>query len=169
MGEKTLPGYHMRKTEKEITDPEEIKRILLGQRTATIAMCRNGEPYLVALTYAYSPERSSIFFHCAAEGKKLDFMKANPRIWGQVVEDGGYVKGQCDHYFRSVHFWGTAEMVAGSEEKKAALSLLIEKHETEHVKMKQKLLGDAKLDDVMVIRIKIDGMSGKANPKPASS
>jgi nitroimidazol reductase NimA-like FMN-containing flavoprotein (pyridoxamine 5'-phosphate oxidase superfamily) len=162
-----MPGYHMRRKEKEINDPEELRRILLSQRTATFAMCRDGEPYLVTLNYAYVPDGRSIYFHCASAGKKLDFIRANPRIWGQVLEDGGYIPEQCDHRFRSVHFWGAAEIIDGAEEKKAALSHLIERHEQEHQKQKEKLLGDAKLDDVSVIRVWLEGMSGKSNPKPA--
>ena len=161
-----MPGYHMRRTEKKISDPKELERILLGQRIATFAMCRDGEPYLVTLNYAYAPESRSIYFHCATGGKKLDFIRANPRIWGQVLEDGGYLEGQCDHRFRSVHFWGAAEMIVGAEEKRAAISKLIDKQETERAKLKEKLLGDAKLDDVTVIRIWLEGMSGKSNPKP---
>jgi len=167
MGEKRSPGYHMRKQEKEITDPEELEKVLLGQRAATIAMCRDGEPYLVTLNYAYSPENRCLLFHCATEGKKLDLIKANPRVWGQIVEDRGYAQGQCDHHFRSVHFWGTAGIITDPAEKRAALSLLIERHEPEPEKMKQRLLGDAKLDDVAVVRITLEGMSGKSNPKPA--
>ena len=162
-----MPGYHMRRQEKEINDPKEIEKVLSEQRIATFAMCRDNEPYLVTLNYAYAPESRSIFFHCAPAGKKLDFLKANPRIWGQVLEDGGYVAGKCDHKFRSIHFWGTAEVITGAKEKKAALSLLIERQETEHLKLKKKHLGDAKLDEVSVIRIWLDGMSGKSNPKPA--
>ena len=161
-----MPDYHLRRTEKQISDPKELERVLLGQRIATFAMCRDGEPYLVTLSYAYVPESRSLYFHCASAGKKLDFIRATPRIWGQVLEDGGYLAGQCDHRFRSVHFWGAAEMIAGAEEKRAALSKLIEKQETEHLKLKEKLLGDAKLDDVTVIRIRLEGMSGKSNPKP---
>jgi len=162
-----MPGYHMRRVEKRIGDPKELEKILLGQRIATFAMCRKGEPYLVTLNYAYVPESRSIYFHCASAGKKLDFIRANPRIWGQVLEDRGYVAKQCDHSFRSIHFWGTAEIVAGEKEKNAALSFLIERHEKDHQKLKERLLGDAKLDDVSVIRIWLDGMSGKTNPKPA--
>lgn len=163
-----MPGYHMRRTEEEINDPKELERILLGQRIATIAMCRDNEPYLVALSYGYDPESRSIYFHCATSGKKLDLMRANPHVWGQVLEDGGYVAGQCDHRFRSVHFWGTAEMVVGAEKKRAALSFLIDKYESGYVKMEERLVSDAKLDEMTVIRIRLEGMSGKLHPKPAS-
>jgi nitroimidazol reductase NimA-like FMN-containing flavoprotein (pyridoxamine 5'-phosphate oxidase superfamily) len=167
MEEWAMPGYHMRRTEKEINDPKELEKILSGQRIATFAMCRDTEPYLVTLNYAYVPESRSIYFHSASAGKKLDFIRANPRIWGQVLEDGGYIAEQCDHRFRSVHFWGAAEIIDGAQEKRAALSKLIERQETEHLKLKAKLMSDAKLDDVTVIRIWLEGMSGKSNPKPS--
>jgi len=162
-----MPGYHMRRQEKEINDPKELEKVLSEQRIATFAMCRDNEPYLVTLNYAYVPESRSIYFHCASAGKKLDFLRANPRIWGQVLEDGGYIAEQCDHRFRSVHFWGAAEIIDGAKEKKAALAFLIERHEQEYRKLKEKLLGDAKLDDVTVIRIWLDGITGKSNPRPA--
>ena len=46
-----------------------------------------------------------------------------PCVWGQVVEDRGYLPGQCSHAYRSVMFEARAEFVADLEEKRRARGL----------------------------------------------
>ena len=62
--------YHLRRTEREITDKKEIDRIINDQLFMTLAMCRDGLPYLVTLNYGYDPQASCLYFHCARAGKK---------------------------------------------------------------------------------------------------
>ena len=52
-------------------------------------------------------------------------LRTNPRVWGQVIEDRGYIAGQCSHAYRSVMFEARAEFVADLEREAATLSLLI--------------------------------------------
>jgi len=64
----------MRRKEKEITDKEEMINILENAEYITIAMSRNNEPYLVTLSHGYDRNQNCIYFHCAKEGKKIDFL-----------------------------------------------------------------------------------------------
>ena len=50
-------------------------------------------------------------------------LRANPRVWGQVIEDRGYLPGQCAHAYRSVMFEARAEFVTDLQEKRRALAL----------------------------------------------
>ena len=47
-----MSDYHLRRTEKELKDPAELRAVLLRQRYLTIAMCRAGQP-LPLLKFGY--------------------------------------------------------------------------------------------------------------------
>ncbi len=158
-----MSDYHMRRAEKELRDPAEIGAVLARHRFLTIAMCRTGEPYLVTLSYAYDDAQNCFYFHCASQGKKLDFLRENPSVWGQVVEDLGYRQDECDHKFRSVHFRGRVDFLKKMDDKKHALSLLINKLEDRPEQVRRRLIADDKLEDVTVGRIVIEAMTGKVN------
>ena len=116
-----MTDYHFHHPEKMFTDRAELLEIIGGQRLMTLAMAVDGQPYLITVNYGFDAEANCFYFHCAPEGKKLDYLRANPNVWGQVVENRGYVTGKCDHAYRSVHFAGQVDFLEDEEEKRAAL------------------------------------------------
>ena len=50
-------------------------------------MSAGDEPHAVPLGYVYDERGNLIYFHCAREGKKMDFLKKNPKAWGIIVLD----------------------------------------------------------------------------------
>ena len=109
-------SFHVRRKEREITDPTEMRQVLKDTKYVTLALCRDNEPYLVALSHGYDPEHNCLYFHCATEGKKLVYAKVNPKVWGQAVLDFG-VTDECDYAYTCVHFSGTISLVSSLEEK----------------------------------------------------
>jgi nitroimidazol reductase NimA-like FMN-containing flavoprotein (pyridoxamine 5'-phosphate oxidase superfamily) len=140
-----------------------ILEVLKEQRLLTVAMSRDGEPYLVTVNYAFDEGTDSFYFHCAVKGKKIDYMRANPVVWCQVLEDKGYVQTECEHHFRTVQFRGKAEVLEGEEEIRAAVALLIDQQEDDPGPAKERLLPKVKLDKMTVVRIRAEGYSGKKN------
>lgn len=153
--------YHMRRTEREITDREEMARLLAELPHITVAMSKGGVPYLVTVNHAYDRRTNRLYFHCARSGKKIDFIRANPRVMGQVIEDRGYVKDECDYDYRTVHFEGTASEVTSSREKMRALSLLIAKFEQDTKEAREKFIKANSLDRAAVYRIDVESMTAK--------
>ena len=88
--------------------------------------------------------------------------------WGQVIEDHGYMTGECSHAYRSVMFEARAEFVEDLDEKRRALSLMIDHADPDPEPLKQKLVATADLKQVLVIRLVIDRMSGKHRQGAAS-
>ena len=156
-----MKSWHTRHPDKAITDPAELARIVAGQKFLTLALCAEDRPYLVTLSHAYDPERNCFYFHCSPVGRKLDVIRTNPRVYGQVLEDCGYVAGECEHRYRTVQFEGRAETVSDPDEKLRALRLLIERLEPSPEPVKARLLKPERLDGVAVIRVEVDGWSGK--------
>ncbi|MBS7637899.1 pyridoxamine 5'-phosphate oxidase family protein [Candidatus Bathyarchaeota archaeon] len=158
----------MRRKDKEILDERILKEILKRARYITIAMCRGGEPYLVTLTHGYDEEKNSIYFHCATEGKKLDFLRENPRVWGQAIIDHGYQEGECNHLYASVMFGGRVTFISDREGKLHALRLMIRHQEKNPDALMRRLEGwvrDGTLDRALVGRIDIEEFTGKKSPE----
>ena len=156
-----MKTWHARHPDKAITDPAEIARIVAGQKFLTLALCDENRPYLVTVSHVFDADRNSFYFHCSPAGRKLDIIAANPHVYGQVLEDCGYVPGECEHQYRTVQFDGTAELVVDPEEKLRALRLLIGRLEPEPEPVKARLLKPDRLGGVAVIRVAVTGWSGK--------
>ena len=154
-------SFHVRRKDREITQSGEMHQVLKATKYVTIALCREGEPYLVALSHGYDQTRNCLYFYCASEGKKLIYAKANPQVWGQAVLDFG-VTQECDYSYSSVHFRGKLSLITDLNEKKHAMEVLIRQvsldPEAKLVKIKPE-----KLYSTTMGRIDINYISGKSN------
>jgi uncharacterized protein len=158
-------NHGLRRQEKEIKDPAEMKAILAGAKYITIAMCRNDEPYLVTLSHGYDEKRNAVYFHCARAGKKIEILAANNLVWGQAFVDRGYVDGRCDHLFRSVQFRGRVSFIEAEAEKRHALAVMIRQLESEPDKVMAAQVTPDAVAKVHIGRIDLDFMSGKRSEK----
>ncbi|KUO77604.1 MAG: flavin-nucleotide-binding protein [Clostridia bacterium BRH_c25] len=157
-----MTKYHMKKSEREITDKEYISNILKNGKYAIVSMCRNNEPYIVTLSYGYDGSRNSLYFHSAKEGLKIDFIRENPKVCATVIEDGGYQPGECEHKYASVVFWGKMYAVEDLEEKKHALVTMIHHLEGVPEPVKARLLkNDSVYEGVGILRLDISEITGK--------
>ena len=128
-------------------------------------MCLDNEPYLVTLSHGYDEERNCIYFHCAAEGKKIVILQANNRVWGQALVDRGYVQGACDHLYATTQFKGRVTFVENVAEKEHALKLMIESLDDHPEELIKKQLLPQSVQRARIGRIDIDYMSGKKADK----
>jgi uncharacterized protein len=156
-----MKTWHPRHPDKAITDPAELAAVVAGQKFLTLALCAENRPYLVTLSHAYDSERNCLYFHCSPVGRKIDIIRSNPQVYGQVLEDCGYKAGECDHAYRTVQFDGMAEVVADPDEKLAALRRLIEFLEPDPGPVKERNLKAARLESVAIVRVTVTGWSGK--------
>ena len=143
--------------------------LLRSQLVLTMAMCNGDQPYLVTMDYLFVEAEKCFYLHCANEGRKLEFLAANPRVWGQVVEDRGYISGVCSHAYRCVMFQGRVERIAEAREKQRLLFLMIDRFEPDPEPLKQKMLQNQALEGVTVLRLRIEAMSGKQSPPPVKA
>ena len=120
-----MSKYHMNKKDREITDNEEISRLLRNGKYAVIAMCRNNEPYVVTLSYGYDEKTNALYFHSALKGLKLEFIKENTAVCATIIEDRGYRNNECEHHYSSLVLWGKMTIVEAIEEKKHAMEILL--------------------------------------------
>lgn len=159
----------LRRKEKTIADEKEISAVLEGAKYVTVAMCRNNEPYLVTLSHGYDREKKCLYFHCAQEGKKIEILEENDKVWGQALIDLGYVPGRCDQLFATTQFMGRVTFVDDIEEKRHGLRVMITALEEEPEKVIEAQLTESSLKRVKVGRIDIEHMTGKKSDKAVVS
>lgn len=150
----------MRRKELEITDPAKLKKILKSAKYVTIALAKDNQPYLVSLSHGYDRKNNCIYFHCANEGKKIDYLKANNVVWGQALLDGGYQEEECNHFFATTQFKGKVTFLRTIKEKQQAAELMIKQLNKKPTKMITDTTPE-KLKTTTFGRIDIEYMSGK--------
>lgn len=154
----------LRRADKEITDPTEVEAVLREAAVGRLATCVDGEPYVVPLSYVYNDGK--IFFHGAAQGKKMRDLAKNNRVCFEVdISELMHANDPCDYNFRyrSVIANGTARVIQNPEEKLKALRLLIEKYAPGKAgKLTPERLFSFK--SLAVVEIKIEEMTGKRSP-----
>lgn len=127
----------MRRTDKEITNQEQMDSFIAQCTCCRLAFADGKYPYIVPMNFAYErqQERRIFYFHCAVEGKKLQCMKNNQGAVSFEL-DGCHrlkkAKTACEHtfYYQSVIGYGTITAIENIEEKQAALQKLMQ-HYTE--------------------------------------
>jgi uncharacterized protein len=73
---------------------EHMERILREETVGYVSMSHEGEPYAVPVNYWYDAGR--VLFHCGFGGKKMEFLKANPRVCFVVGRQVGEVREHSD-------------------------------------------------------------------------
>ena len=126
----------MRRKDREVTDHNQIKKILDEIKTCRLAMVDNGKPYVIPLSYGYTLENGTltIYFHSAKAGRKLDVLRANSAVCTEMSAEGQSIfegDNACEygHYFSSVIGFGNARFIDDYAEKNTALKL-ITKHQS---------------------------------------
>jgi len=127
----------MRRSHSEITDSQEIQRILSLTNIGRLATNgQDGFPYITPVNFVSL--MGSIFFHCAPRGEKLDNLSRDPRVCFEVDVPLSYIDIGLDperpicnlhQFYHCVIIRGTAAVVKDSVLKLAALNALIAKHE----------------------------------------
>ena len=157
----------MTKRELQITDPDQIKAILDTAKVLRLGLAVDNEPYIVPMNYGYMMEDGKLTFylHSALRGKKLDMIRANPRVFVELdcnlTPFEGRVACQYGLSYSSIMARGTAVIVEDVEEKKTAMSALMKTQTGKDFSFNEKLVGM-----VAVIRVDVSEYTAKHRPIP---
>jgi nitroimidazol reductase NimA-like FMN-containing flavoprotein (pyridoxamine 5'-phosphate oxidase superfamily) len=161
------PGkYHPRRVERDMPEKADQLAVVKSQKFMFLALSDGKQPYGLPLNYGFSESENAFYVHCALEGRKLDILRANPAVWGVIVEDNGYIPVRCSHAFRTVMFSAQAEFVESPSEKRHGLEVLIDQLEPDPAPRKARL-SDAALLKTTILRLRVSAFSGKQNKKPS--
>ena len=161
-----MAQYHLRRMDREIKDEKLINQILDSATHINLAMVDKNEPYIVPINYIYDSEQKRIYFHGAKEGKKIDILKKNPRVWGTAVIDHGFGDGQCENLYASVVFSGIVSFIEDFDVKLMVLEEQIKKQSGDKDMMKARLeamvsKGNQLFNDTLFGEIQIESITGK--------
>lgn len=121
----------MRRKEREVTNPEEIRGFLDECKVCRVAFSGEEAPYIVPMNLAYDLEEGklTLYFHCALTGRKIDLMKKNPKVGFEMDKEIGLVEGElpCQYSYRfmSITGSGTASLTEDETEKARALAKIM--------------------------------------------
>lgn len=143
---------------KQMLDDEQTESILRDCEYGVLSTCsQDGQPYGVPLNFVY--ENGRLYFHCATQGQKLDYIALNPKVCFTVTAKAEILAQDFSTSYQSVVAMGTAGVVEG-EEKKQALTQLIRKYSPDYLQEGLAYI-DRAIDRTTVVRIDIENLCGK--------
>jgi len=155
------------KRERQVMDPEQILHILDTGKVLHLGLAVDNEPYVVPMNYGYIMEegRLTLYLHSALQGKKLDMIQKNPRVFFEIDCDlmpfEGRVPCQYGLVYSSIMGRGEATLVEDVEEKKQAMSILMKTQTGKDFTFEDRLVSI-----VAVIRIDVSEYTAKHRPLP---
>lgn len=157
----------MRRKDREVTDINEILKIVDKAKILQLGLFDDEYPYIVPLHYGYEYKDGNLIFymHCAKEGHKLDLIRNNHNVCVELECDVELISGEdipCKYgsTFASVIGKGHAEILEDEQEKIIGLKLL----------MKNQTGRDFEIDERMantvgVIKVTVHSFTAKANQR----
>ncbi len=155
----------MTRREQQVTDINEIIEILEKSKVVHVGMIDGDEPYVVPMNYGYALENGKLilYLHGAKRGRKIDVLKANPKVFFEMCCDITPFEGEvaCKYgiTYASIMGRGLATIIEDVEEKKSALSILMKTQTGKDFSFEDKLT-------TVVSIIKIDTLEFTAKKRP---
>jgi uncharacterized protein len=121
----------MRRSDRQVSDREGLLAILDEADACRLAFAAGDEPYIVTLSFGYEweGELPVLYFHCAREGRKLEAMRANPRVCFELDTDHELITGPSPcgwgMKFASVVGYGMLTEVRDETERKSGLDRIM--------------------------------------------
>ena len=157
----------MTKRERQVTDENQIRHILDTAKVLHLGLAVNDEPYVVPMNYGYTMEEGKLvlYMHSALKGKKLDMMRANPKVFFEMDCDWVPFEGEkpCQYGlgYSSIMGCGTAQIVEDVEEKIKAMAALMKTQTGKDFSFNERLVSV-----VAVTRIDVEEYTAKHRPIP---
>lgn len=156
----------MRRAEREVTDIGEIERILKEAKVCRLALMDGKFPYIIPMCFGYSltAGQLEIYFHCAAQGKKLDLLKKNNNAAFEIdrmneVYSTSDIACSFTAAYESITGVGTVEIINGIE-KLTGLNTIMAKYAGEGREYKY---SEEMLNNVVILKLTAEEFCCKAN------
>jgi nitroimidazol reductase NimA-like FMN-containing flavoprotein (pyridoxamine 5'-phosphate oxidase superfamily) len=149
----------MRRVKQKLSEADSLGILERGTSGVLAVSGEDGYPYAVPLSYALL--NGKIVFHSAAEGHKIDAVKASDKVSFCVIDQDKIVPEKVTTYFRSVIAFGRIHILEAESEKREALEALALKYSLpEDIEGREKEV-EGSLSKVCMMELTIDHLSGK--------
>ncbi len=148
----------MRRKDKQITDKLIIENILTKSKICRVALNDSEFPYIFPMNYGYS--NSTLYFHCAKEGRKIDLIKKNNKA-GFEIESGVEIipaEKACNWStkYRSIIGHGEIEILTDFDDKKIGMDIIMK-----HYGGPQNNYNPKVIESMLIFKLNIIESSGK--------
>ncbi len=140
--------------------------MLCEGQVAFVATCSNDQPYVLPNLYWFDPDRHTLYFHTAAEGRTRENVKSNPKVSASVATMGKLLPADKAYEFSveysSVCVFGVTRIVEDEEEARFALQRLLDKYFPDHIPGEDyRPITRDEIKRTTVFAIEIESWSGK--------
>lgn len=147
----------MRRFKQQISNEDCIRLLKTEPRGVLSVFGEDGYPYGIPMNFVYHEGR--LYFHCAAEGHKIDAIKNNNRVSFCVLDKGYRREGEWALNINSVVIFGTISFVVDKDRKIETLRLLGNKYDPSPEHVEREI--EKYIDRVCMLELQIDHMTGK--------
>jgi len=147
----------MRRKDREIGEEEARLLLAKGEYGVLSTVGPDGEPYGVPLSYVYREEE--IYFHSALGGRKVDHLGTGARASFCVVGATELLPEKLSTRYESAIVSGEVRELEG-EEKRTALSWLVEKYAPEFRRQGEEYIANAE-STTRVFALRVRYITGK--------
>ncbi|MFA7384203.1 MAG: pyridoxamine 5'-phosphate oxidase family protein [Desulfurivibrionaceae bacterium] len=158
----------MRRKDKEILQPDLIKRIIREAQVCRLGLCKDNVPYIVPVSFGY--DGTALYFHTAVDGRKIEFFTANNQVCFEIEHEVAVIPNEeraCGWSFSyySIIGYGAVEELVEDVDRAWGLQLVME-HYSERGNWE---FQEQHLRHVRVWRIRIKEVSGKQSKDKTSA
>ena len=159
--------HGMTKREYQITDEQEIRRILDAAKVLRLGIAVDNVPHIVPMNYGYTMENGELklYLHSAVRGNKLDLLRSNPNVCFELDCDHepfeGRVPCQYGLAYSAISGRAKAVFVEDVADKEAAMSILMKTQTGRDFAFNERLVSI-----VAVIRLDVTEYTAKHRPIP---
>ena len=157
----------MRRTDRAVTDTRQLHSMIDQATVVHIGMIDNDRPYVVPMQYGFvfADGQLTLYVHCAKEGRKLDIIKKNPRVFIELetnveIISGGDIPCKYGSEYASVMGDGTAVFVEDAKEKILGLQLMMKTQSGRDFEITEQMT-----KSVTVLRIDVPHVTAKSRTK----
>mgnify|MGYP000869364970 CR=1 FL=1 len=148
----------MRRKDRMLTEAKTLSILEKGGHGILSVISPEGGPYGVPLNYCLLG--GCIYFHCAAEGRMVGSITANPGVSFCVLGKSKVIPDKFSTDYESCVVQGRVSESFG-EEKQSALEGLIRKYSADFIAEGLKYIERCR-DQARVFKITVESISGKA-------
>lgn len=149
----------MRRSDKEIKDEKILKIILEKALICRIALCDDGEPYIIPMNFGFKD--NYIYLHSASEGRKIELLRRNNGVCFEMEYKTELLKDkkpcQWGMKYYSIIGWGKAKFIEDFNEKIKALDIIMDKYAPNQIFQ----YDDQMVKILSILKVEINELTGK--------
>jgi len=153
----------MRRSDREITDYDEILELVKRCDVCRVAMFDEQYPYIVPMNFGYKLEDDGamiIYFHGAKQGKKHDLLSKNNHVGFEMDISKPYEKGTITMQYESLVGFGDMEVIDEESERIDAHLAILKHYNDDDVQVSAEMMRNT-----CMLKLSVKHITGKRNLK----